>query len=166
MTAIRTLRISLAFIGSFTVFPAATLAETFDAGIILGDPTGLSFKGWLNNVDAYDIAASWSTDGRDKRYIHADYLRHDYTLLKVPHGDLPVYYGIGARVLDRDNRKTRAGIRIPLGLDYQLYRLPLSLFIEVAPRLDLTPDTDFELEGALGVRYRFFMPETRTRGNR
>lgn len=151
----RTLRIIVALTGLFFAFSAPVSAGSFDAGAIVGDPTGLSIKGWLNDAYAYDIAASWSNGRRDKRYIHGDYLRHDYTLIHVKNGDLPVYYGIGARVLDEDGRKTKAGIRIPLGVDYLLYKLPLSLFVEIVPRLDLTPDTDFELDAALGIRYRF-----------
>jgi hypothetical protein len=151
----RMLRFTLMLASLALLYPAYTLGASLDAGIIAGDPTGLSVKGWLNDTQAIDFAASWSNDGRDKRYFHADYLRHDFTLIHAANGEMPVYYGIGARVLDREDRKTRAGIRIPVGLDYRMDKLPLSLFAEVVPRLDLTPDTDFELDGAIGIRYRF-----------
>jgi len=156
------LRIIIVFIGISLTCSTSALAGSFDAGIIVGDPTGLSIKGWLNDTQAFDVAASWSSGRRDKRYIHADYLRHDYTLINVTGGSLPVYYGIGARVLDEDGRDTKAGIRIPIGLDYLIDKLPLSLFVELVPRLDLTPDTDFELDAALGIRYRF-MSDTKDR---
>lgn len=139
--------------GLAVTFVSPVQAGNFDAGIILGDPTGLSVKGWLNNAQAWDAAASWSGD---EFYIHADYLYHDHTLIKVSQGksSLPVYYGIGARMLNEDNKDTKAGIRIPVGLDYKIEKMPLSLFIEIVPRLDVSPDTDFELDAAAGIRYR------------
>jgi len=163
---IRAAGITVILIGSCLVYSSSTLGESFEAGIIVGDPTGLSFKGWLNDAQAYDIAASWSNGSTDKRYIHADYLNHDYTLITVPNGDLPVYYGLGARLLDENNHKTQFGIRMPIGLDYLMDKIPLSLFAEVVPRIDLTPDTDFALDAALGIRYRFSMPETNQQGTR
>jgi hypothetical protein len=163
---IRTAGITAFLIGSCLVYPASTLGDSFNAGIIVGDPTGLSFKGWLNSTQAYDIAASWSNGSTDKRYLHTDYLNHDYTLIKVPNGDLPVYYGLGARLLDENNRKTKLGIRIPVGLDYLMDKIPLSLFVEVVPTLDVTPDTDFALDAALGIRYRFSMPDAGQQGAR
>lgn len=162
----RTLRIAVALTGLSLIFSTSAQAGSFDAGAIVGDPTGLSIKAWINDSYAFDIAASWSNGRRDKRYVHGDYLRHDYTLINVKNGDLPVYYGIGARVLDEDGRKTKAGIRIPLGLEYLIYKLPLSLFVEIVPRLDLTPDTDFELDAALGIRYRFMYDEKENKRRR
>lgn len=151
----RTLRIVIALTGLGLAYSTTTLGGSFDTGIILGDPAGLSIKGWINDVHAYDVAISSSSGRRDKRYIHGDYLRHDYTLINISGGDLPVYYGIGARVLDQDNKKTEAGLRIPVGLDYLSNRYPVSVFAEIAPRLDLTPDTDFKIDAAVGIRYRF-----------
>jgi len=158
----QSLRTVIAFVILFLIYSTSTLGSSFDAGIIVGDPTGLSIKGWLNDAHAYDVAASWSSGRKDKRYIHGDYLRHDYTLINVTNGDLPVYYGLGARILDENDKKTKAGIRIPVGLDYLMYKLPLSLFVEIVPRLDLTPDTDFEIDAAVGIRYRF-MSNTKDR---
>ena len=151
----RILRIAIVFVGISLTYSGSTLGGGFDAGIIAGDPTGLSIKGWLNDTQAFDMAASWSSGNRDKRYFHVDYLRHDYTLTNVKNGSLPVYYGLGVRVFDEENRDTKAGIRIPIGLDYLLDKLPLSLFVEIVPRLDLTPDTDLAVDAAVGIRYRF-----------
>lgn len=152
----RTTRIAAGLIGLAVSFISLAQGSNFDAGIIVGDPTGLSIKGWLNNAQAYDAAASWSGGKNDEFYIHADYLHHDHTLIKVTQGrgSLPVYYGIGARIHNQDNKDTEAGIRIPVGLDYKVDKTPLSLFVEIVPRLDVTPDTEFELDAAAGVRYR------------
>lgn len=152
MNVIRYLLITTALL-----LPIASYAETskFEVGIIVGDPSGLHFKKWINPSQAIDIAASWSTSGNDELYIHANYLTHDYTMFKVEKGILASYYGVGAYILDEDTKDTISGIRIPIGLDYFVANRPLTLFIEIAPKLDLSPDTDFEFDAAVGIRYRF-----------
>jgi hypothetical protein len=126
-----------------------------DIGFSLGDPTGLVVKKWLSTTQAIDIAAGWSSGKQDKLEIHVDYLIHDFTVVKVKKGALAPYYGIGLRYYERENEKTKTGIRIPVGADYFISRMPLAIFGELVPRLDLSPDTDFSVDGSIGLRYRF-----------
>lgn len=127
------------------------------AGISVGDPTGPTLKLGLDARHAVVISAGWDNDGRDDEvYVHADYLTHDYSLVRVPRGRMAVYYGIGARLLDEEREDdTNFGLRVPVGLNYLIPRTPLEAFGEIVPRLDLVPDTDFSFDVALGVRYRF-----------
>ncbi len=139
----------------------------FGLGIILGEPTGISLKGWQGRSTAIDGALAWSLAGNDFFQIHGDYLKHNFSLLKVEKGKLPFYYGIGGRVKffgDDNNRtgrnsdnndKTRVGVRVPLGLAYLFERTTLDIFLEVVPILDLIPETEFDLNAAIGIRYFF-----------
>jgi hypothetical protein len=67
---------------------------------------------------------------------------------------LPLVYGAGLAVKFKED--TRLGIRIPVGLTYIMQSLPLALFIDVAPRFDIVPDTEVSINAAVGIRYRFF----------
>jgi hypothetical protein len=137
----------------------------FGLGIILGEPTGVSLKGWQGKSTAIDGALAWSFAGNDFFQIHGDYLSHNFALLKVEKGKLPFYYGIGGRIKffgdgsnrrGRDNNdKTRIGVRVPLGLAYLFERTALDIFLEVVPILDLIPETEFDLNAAIGIRYFF-----------
>lgn len=139
----------------------------FGLGIILGEPTGISLKGWQGRSTAFDGAFAWSFAGSDFFQIHGDYLSHNFSLLKVEKGKLPFYYGIGGRVKffddgnnrgrrDNDNSdKTRIGVRVPLGLAYLFERTALDIFLEVVPILDLIPETEIDLNAAIGIRYFF-----------
>jgi hypothetical protein len=49
----------------------------------------------------------------------------------------------------------RLGVRFPLGLDYLFARSHMEMFFEVAPLLDLAPDTEFTVNGGFGFRYYF-----------
>lgn len=128
----------------------------FGVGAILGEPTGLSLKCWVNETSAVDAGFAWSFRDNSSFHLHGDYLWHNYDLIPVSEGRLPIYFGIGGRIKFEDgNDDTRAGVRFPVGLAYHFPNVPVELFVEVAPILDLTPATKFDLNGGIGVRYYF-----------
>ena len=122
-------------------------------GIIVGEPTGFSFKYWTSSTTAFDASLAWSLIGEGAFHIHADYIIHSFNLIRVPEGKLPFYYGIGARL--KTSGDTRLGVRVPLGLAYLFQNAPVDIFLEIVPILDLTPKTDFKINAALGARYFF-----------
>ena len=136
----------------FAAKPAAAVDEV-GLGVRLGDPSGLSSKFWLGSNSAVDVAASWSLSGNDDFQIHSDYLMHDYGLFDVDEGMLGLYYGVGGRVLFRDVGDDHVGVRVPVGLSYFFERRNVELFAEVAPIVDVVPDTDTDLQGAIGVHF-------------
>jgi len=126
----------------------------FELGIILGEPSGISSKIWFDRNTALDGAISWSLrDNSEDLYLHADYLWHSYGLIDDSSGLLPVYYGIGGRVVLADD--TRLGARVPVGISWLLGGAPLDLFIEAAVILDIIPETEFEMNGGIGIRFIF-----------
>lgn len=125
----------------------------FGLGVMLGEPTGISIKSWNNNRSAFGFGAAWSFGRHDALHLHGDYLLHNW-FSEVEDGALAFYYGVGARLLVSDP-DARFGIRIPFGLNYVIPDSRVDLFVEAVPILDLTPSTDFEGNGALGIRYYF-----------
>ena len=123
------------------------------AGIIVGEPTGISLKYWTGDLTAFDGAIAWSFGKEDALHLHADMLLHNPDLITVSQGSLPVYYGLGVRIKLED--KSKVGVRIPVGMAYQFVKAPFDIFLEIVPLLDLVPATDFGLNAALGVRYFF-----------
>lgn len=123
------------------------------AGIIIGEPTGISFKYWTGATTAFDAALAWSFLDEGAFHIHADYIFHNFTLIRISEGKLPFYYGIGGRI--KTAEKFQFGVRVPLGLAYIFVDVPVDIFLEVVPILDLAPKTDFRINAALGARYFF-----------
>lgn len=123
-------------------------------GIIIGDPTGVSFKAWLNSKHAFDLALAWTVERNDALHIHGSYLYHNNDFFNPNRGRMPLYYGIGGRVKSNSNRTT-VGVRIPFGFEYLFQGAPLGLFLEVAPILDLTPNTELDINSGIGVRFYF-----------
>jgi hypothetical protein len=123
------------------------------AGIILGEPTGLSFKYWLTEKTALDAGLAWSFLDENAFQIQADYLIHNFNLIKVSKGKLPFYFGIGGRL--KFSTDVILGVRVPLGLAYLFDNEPFDVFLEIVPILDLLPKTDFTISAAIGGRYFF-----------
>lgn len=138
------------------------MQEGLGVGLIIGEPTGFVVKKWMNNEVAIDGAVAWSFDGEDSLHVHGDYLLHNYTLLKDQQNQIretiPVYYGLGVRVKFEDDKKgedLQVGIRVPLGINFLLQEHPIDFFAEIVPVMDFAPDTDLDLNAAIGVRYFF-----------
>lgn len=134
---------------------AAEKQKTFGAGVILGEPTGITAKYWLDNRLAIDGGIGWKTSGDREFHLYADVLYHLHDLIVIKRGKLPVYLGCGARYVNQDQKDDKIGIRIPVGIEYHFDTLPLGAFAELAPVLNLTPDTDADLGGGIGLRFYF-----------
>ncbi|MEW6511814.1 MAG: hypothetical protein AB1428_12755 [Bacteroidota bacterium] len=125
----------------------------FGAGIILGEPTGFSFKGWTSSANAIDAGISWSFRRSGFFRVHADYVWHFMNVF--PREDrLVLYAGPGAR-LGFSRHESVLGLRIVGGMAYWIPGAPLEVFLEFAPVMDLAPSTEATAEGGIGIRFFF-----------
>ncbi len=135
------------------VSPGKTAQRGLGLGIILGEPTGVSMKTWLNNNNAIDGALAWSFGNEDAFHLHFDYLVHKWNAIRIDRNSIPFYYGIGGRF--KFENDSRFGVRFPLGITLFVKEAPIDLFLEIVPILDLAPETDFDINAAIGARYYF-----------
>ena len=142
----------------------ARAQDDFGIGVILAEPTGLSAKLWLNETEAVDAAAAWSFSDYRSFQFHADYLMHRFDLFRnvdTTVGRPALYFGVGGRLkLGDDNGRgsdedDRLGIRVPVGMTYVFAKAPFDVFGEVVPVLDIAPDTEVDLNAAVGGRFYF-----------
>ena len=133
--------------------PAVARDNDFGVGIVLGEPSGLCFKAWTGPKTAIDGAIAWSFGDGEAVHLHVDYLIHDFRMFQARKGDLVFYYGLGGRV--KAQKDSRVGIRIPIGISYIFAKAPFDIFLELAPGIDLSPSTDFWVNGCVGLRYYF-----------
>ena len=141
------------------IHPGTTRADhdkgPFGIGIIFGEPTGIDGKLFLTPSNAVEGAVAWSLSGNNNLHLQVEYLYHRYDLITVKKGQLPLFFGVGGRFIFREKAKDIIGVRIPVGLAYEFEGAPFDVFGEIVPILDITPDTDFDLEGAIGGRFWF-----------
>ncbi len=141
------------------VFSLAGEARGFGAGIILGEPTGISVAYRPSGPSTFDGAIAWSVP-EEKLHLHAD-----YTLAIVsfrdpaaPMVEFPVYVGAGPRLHLGSGQQFDTGkssmvaVRLPVGMGVQGTNVPVEGFLELVPVLGLYPSTRFDLDAALGVR--------------
>lgn len=160
----KTVQLALvALLGFGTVVAQAQRSGT-GVGVILGEPTGISFKQWLAPSRAVDAAAAWSFSDHDSLQLHADYLFHRFDALEPDlQGRAALYYGLGGRLRFNeehggrysDDEETTFGIRFPIGLDIFPSASRIDIFAEIIPVLEVAPSTDFDLDVALGARFFF-----------
>ncbi len=140
-------------------------AETgrFGVGFIIGDPTGLTFKYKLNNINSLQLIAGWKDD-KDNEDFH---LIGDYTFtyrnLIQPHGNLtfPVHIGGGVHIFNdekkdkngEDDSEFKLGPRFVAGIGVEIQRF--EIFVEVGVGLFIVPSTDGDITGGLGARFFF-----------
>ena len=138
----------------------------FGLGLIIGDPTGLSGKGFVSETNAIDFAVGFGLLGGDHLHVHADYLWH-FDIKRWSSAQLDLYLGVGPKLgmhfhdgpgWDRgrgDEDWIGIGARGPFGLAMRFLEDPFDIFLEVAAGLWIVPDPHFDLDAAIGARYWF-----------
>ena len=113
---------------------------TLGVGIILGEPTGITAKLYLEDDRAVQAAVGAAFLGGGLQ-LHGDYVFHPIILQSRESFVLPVYIGPGVRLIDytdgRDGKSAFAlGARAVGGLLFDFKTVPLDAFIEVAGVLE------------------------------
>jgi hypothetical protein len=122
----------------------------FGAGVVVGDPTGLTVKTWIDSSRALDAGVGFSGEAT----FYADYLWHAWDVFPQPsQGKLGAYVGGGPRIETR--RDAEFGLRALAGVDYWIAGRPIEVFFEAGPVLRLTPGRGVGVDGGLGVRFYF-----------
>lgn len=131
-------------------------------GVMVGNPSGFSYKFWLDESFGIDGAAGIDQGEFD---LHTTFLYHNFDTARnwaqtssffrsiTQNGDFPWYVGAGPRILFED--KSEFGIRFPVGVSFLPHNTPWETFLEFAPVWRFTPDMGVDADLALGVRYYF-----------
>jgi hypothetical protein len=160
-----------AALGLLVVAGAARSARAeggpFGIGVIIGSPTGVSMKLYLDRQNAIDAAVGGALLGAGGIHVHADYLWHPLMITRDDAFYLPLYIGLGARVLGHQRSQGReddvhVGARAVAGILFDLRRVPLDVFLEAALVVDFVfDDGDAEdhsrlgINAGMGIRYYF-----------
>jgi hypothetical protein len=123
-------------------------------GVMLGNPTGLNGKYWLEGNRAVDAGLGFSFGKHTDFSIHSDYLFHNEGALYLNDvNPLDLYYGIGGRMEFADD--VEIGLRIPVGLAHKIENGKSDIFGEIAPIIDFLTSTGVEIHLLVGARYYF-----------
>jgi hypothetical protein len=137
-------RIFFSLVCGAMLFSTSPTKAEVAAGVILGEPTGLSVR--INQFPVLGVA--WSA-AHNWMYVHGDYIFIDRTLEE----QLRWYLGVGA-VLHIGDGESGIGGRVPIGLLFP-FDPKFELFGELVPGLNLVPEIRFNVGGGIGIRYIF-----------
>lgn len=140
----------------------------FGVGIILGEPTGVAAKLYLQDDVALQGAVGSAFIGGGLQ-IHTDYVWHPYILQSRDSFVLPFYVGPGVRLIEYTSGRDDAGgnstsafafgVRGVAGLLFDFKTVPLDAFVEVAGVLEYEFRSGagfaLRLNAGAGVRYYF-----------
>lgn len=143
----------------------------FGIGLELGAPTGFNGKYFLTPSTALDFGIGYLYDGYyrdgDGLHLYIDHLWHPKSLVETADFKLPFYVGVGLRVwsfhdIDKrnDNRYGAVGVRVPIGIDFDMNNVPLDFFVQLTFVADFFYG-DYRdrfgpgFEGSVGARFWF-----------
>lgn len=107
----------------------------FEIGVVFGEPNGLSLKYWFSKHTAADLGAAWSFSDEGSFSIYLDFLVH-LMEITLKRGTMPLYIGVGPQI--KIDGTDIFGLRAPFGVEYIFRKIPLSVFLEGGPRLELS----------------------------
>lgn len=137
-------------------------------GLILGEPTGITGKYWLQGPSAIDAGLAYSYS--DFFLLYVDYLYHfpgafgdssQFVSELTPYvgggGILFIQTGTDVNRAYFNSNQGSAGfaIRIPLGIEWTPEHAPFGVFVEVAPGVGLVPATFGLFQAGIGARFYF-----------
>ncbi|MFN7145077.1 MAG: hypothetical protein ACK4YP_14970 [Myxococcota bacterium] len=145
-------------------------AEGFGAGLVVGDPTGVSL-GWRESEwNAFEVGLGYDMLDGDLKGS-ADYLRSVAVVDPGGAVRVPIYVGLGAGIgrdlggnggrtpvailRGEEENDTDVSARVPIGASVLFDNAPIEIFGKAIPSLRVIPDRQVELDGQLGVRYYF-----------
>jgi hypothetical protein len=133
--------------------------EGIGVGIVIGDPSGLTFAYRKGEHHAVQVGFGYNFN-RDLVHVSADYL-YNVVILDTPEMAgvrFPVYIGVGGRYQNYGNDfddDAGFGIRVPIGMAVLPRSLAIDPFVEIVPVMLIAPETKAALEGGVGIRLYF-----------
>ncbi len=135
----------LPFLLLAVTFSVSAQPGGFGIGGQIGEPTGLTIKVGPGPI-AFDAAAEWDFD--DYFFLQGHILLSER---RFPGSPVGYFYGPGLFIGDRQGGDTAFGLSFNAAVNY--YTGPIEIFGQITPRLRLTPDSDFDMGWAIGIRF-------------
>lgn len=132
-------------------------------GIVLGEPTGLCAKLYLDDDAAIQGALGFNFYGSGIQ-ANAEYVLHPWIVQERDAFVLPIYVGPGLRLIQYDGGRGAdnhyaIGLRVVGGMLFDFKEVPLDVFLEVAGVIEYdfkdSEGVELALNLGAGVRYYF-----------
>lgn len=131
--------------------------EGIAVGAQLFSPTGINVKATISEKAAITGLVGFNLNEFNNNVsLQANLiLSGNNDSFSIESGVMRPYYGLGVTLLLWENSNNGIGLRIPLGLEYALEEQPLEVYMDIAPTVNIEPNTAFFLSSSMGLRYFF-----------
>lgn len=133
----------------------------FGVGIVLGEPTGICAKLYLDDDTAIQGALGFNFYGSGIQ-VNVEYVLHPWIVQERDAFVLPIYLGPGLRGIQYDGGRGdenhyALGLRGVVGMLFDFKEVPLDVFLEIAGVIeyDFTDGAGPALNLGAGLRYYF-----------
>lgn len=128
--------------------------KIFGLGIVAGDPTGIIAKGYIAPRMAIQGIGSWSFV--DDAFTAVGDLQYEIFDIQsdISNARIPFFIGAGVKTAFKSNN-TIVTARFPVGVSYHFDTVPIEIEGAIAPGLNLTPSTEFDVSGGISAKYFF-----------
>jgi hypothetical protein len=129
----------------------------FGLGLQVGGPTGVAGKYYMDRLALQFGLGVIESGWDDGTHLYLDVLWHPVVLTRQAAFTLPLYLGVGGRILNDDNDNfmhchggdcydldddLHVGARVPFGVLMDFNSVPLDAFLEITPIVDFIHEDD------------------------
>jgi hypothetical protein len=144
----------------FSFFPRA-FADTAGTGVglMLGVPSGVTARSWINEEHSVDLGAGWSIVDSNRFQVHADFLWARPHTFELNEEKFDLFFGGGVGVRSKsgsNNNELVFGPRLPVGVSYLFANPDLELFVLGAVNVGILPSSDIYFDLLAGARFYVF----------
>lgn len=140
---------------TFSFFTSLAQENRFGVGVMAGVPTGINSRIYFSEMNALDVGVGFAFAGKnEKAHLYFDHVWNNKNPL---HDDSPfsIFYGIGGRVKTFDIGDNSFAARIIGGVNLNPQDSRFEFFLEAVPTIEAIPNSKFDFDGAVGLRYFF-----------
>ncbi len=112
-----------------------------------------SHRSYCNGI-RFDYYNRYGQYGYSSFHLHADYLIHNYNVIKASF-PMPLYYGPGVQYEYLRYYSAWLAVRGTIGLDFMPPNIPFDFFVELTPVFWFLPGPLLDMYGGVGARYWF-----------
>ncbi|MCD6413602.1 MAG: hypothetical protein J7L54_05610 [Elusimicrobia bacterium] len=127
--------------------------KMFGLGINIGNPTGLRLHYYITPQIFSNTTIGWNFSDNGWVDINQDFILSKDFKKQPETGELSYYYGLGLRL---KTNETKFGFRFPVGINYDIKNIPVWIYLEITPYLNIYKDTTFDLLFSIGAIYYLF----------
>lgn len=137
---------------------SAQADESTGIGLILGVPSGLTARHWMESDQSIEANVGWSLFSKNRLHLNASYLWNKNDVLELKDETFDVFFGGGLSIRSKSgvaDGELVFGPRLPVGVSYFFVDPKIEAFGQAGLNIGIIPSSDIYFDAVLGLRFYF-----------